>query len=333
MKSLIAYGNDLVEIIESADLQIAADEVLVTPIIAGVCGTDLEIISSKIDPDFVRYPIVIGHEWCGRVLALGSEVTSVKVGDRVVGEGIIPCGECVECLGGNTNRCLIYDEIGFTKSGAASEQLVIEARLLHLIQDSVSNESAALVEPTAVVTQGILKVAPRKGSKVLIIGDGTIALIAARVVHNWEPAAVHMLGLKEGQSDLAGQAGADLFMTNTPTEKYDLIIEASGSSSRISESIRLLVRGGKLLLLGFTGAEVATQIFIDDVVNGDLSIISSFGYSQSAWKATVELLNSGKLDLTFLITHRFALADFAQAIAALRTAPAPRGKIAFLIGE
>ena len=132
---------------------------------------------------------------------------------------------------------------------------------------------------------------------------------------------------------MASQAGVDSFITATPNAKYDLIIEASGSSSRISESIRLLVRGGTLLLLGFTGSDVTTGISIDDVVNGDLNLLASFGYSRSAWKQTVSLLNSGGLDLTFLVTHRFALEDFAEAIAALESAPAPRGKIALQIGS
>jgi len=142
-----------------------------------------------------------------------------------------------------------------------------------------------------------------------------------------------MVGLKAGQGELATKAGVDRFLTSQPDQKYDLIIEAAGSSERISESIPMLVRGGKLLLLGFTGSDVTTPISIDDVVNGDLSILASFGYSRAAWKATVDLLNSGELDLTFLVTHRFALADFADAIEALQSAPAPRGKIALAIGQ
>lgn len=333
MKSLIAYGDNRVEIIESSDLAILPDEVLVAPIVTGVCGTDLEIIDGKIDPAFVNYPIVLGHEWCGRVIKVGSNVDAIEVGIRVVVEGIIPCGICFECVDGNTNRCTTYDEVGFTRPGAAAEQIVVKAHLVHPIADSVSNESAALVEPAAVVTQGLMKAGPKKGSKVLVIGDGTIALIAAKLVHTWQPSEVHMLGLKQGQEVLAKQAGVDLFMINPSSEKYDLIIDASGASARISEAIYQLVRGGRLLLLGFTGPDVSTPISIDDVINADLSIFSSFGYSRTAWKETVQLLNSGKLDLTFLVTHRFALERFQDAIDALRHAPSPRGKIMFEIGK
>lgn len=333
MKSLVASGGGKLEIVETIDPIIGSSEVLVAPIFTGLCGTDLEIIHSKIDPAYVHYPIVIGHEWCGRVVQVGSEVISVKVGDRVVVEGIIPCERCFECLNGNSNRCTTYEEIGFTRPGAAAELIKVPGKLIHRLEESVTNESAVLVEPMAVVTQGVLKISPKVGSKVLVIGDGTIALIATKLIRSWKPSTVHMLGLKVDQEELASKAGVDRFFTATPQEKYDLIIEASGSSTRISESIGLLLRGGTLLLLGFTGSDVNTPIAIDDVVNGDLSIIASFGYSRLAWKQSVALLNSGELDLTFLVTHHFSLADFARAVSALENAPAPRGKIVFEIGN
>ena len=333
MKSLTVYGEGRVELVDTEVPAIESGEVLVAPILTGICGTDLEIIHSKIDPAYVIYPAVIGHEWCGRVVKVGSTVSDLKVGDRVVVEGIIPCGHCFECLSGNSNRCTTYDEIGFTLPGAAAELIKVPEHLVHVLADAVSNESGVLVEPTAVVTQGILKAAPKVGAKVLVIGDGTIAMIAGRLIRNWNPSVVHMLGLKEGQAALSSKAGVEVFYTATPEEKYDFIIEASGSSARISESIRMLVRGGKLLLLGFTGSDVSTAISIDDVVNGDLTLYASFGYSRSAWKETVTLLNSGELDLTFLVTHRFPLEDFASAITALESAPAPRGKIALKIGD
>ena len=328
MKSLTSYQDHSVALVESDTPLLGVGEVLVAPILTGICGTDLEIVHGKIDPAYVKYPIVLGHEWCGRIVDVGDAITELAVGGRVVCEGIIPCGTCFECTSGNSNRCTTYDEIGFTRPGAAAELIKAPARLLHKIADNVSDESAALVEPTAVVTQGILKAAPKDGSNVLVIGDGTIAMIAARLIRNWNPSSVKMLGLKAGQVELANKAGVDEFLTATPDEKYDLIIEASGSSVRISEAVGMLVRGGKLLLLGFTGSNVTTGISIDDVVNGDLSILASFGYTREAWKATVALLNSGALDLSFLVTHRFALSNFAEAIAALESAPAPRGKIA-----
>ena len=331
MRSLITSGNHSAELIETPDPVAGAGELLVAPIAAGICGTDLEIISGDGDPAFVKYPASLGHEWAGRVIGHGPGVTSPAIGSRIVVTGIIPCQECFECKNGDTNRCLIYDEIGFTRPGAAADLITVPAWLAHVINDNVSDESAVLAEPTAVVAQAFMKANPKPGSKILIIGDGTIALIAATMAKTYSPKLIHMLGLKDGQNEIAKSAGVDQFLTKPTDDKYDLIIEAAGAPSRISAAIGQLVRGGTLLLLGYPGHQKTADIVVDDVINGDLNIIGSFGSSLAAWEKSVEMLNSGKLDLGYLVTHKFNLSNFAEAIEALRSAPAPRGKIALII--
>ena len=331
MRSLITSGNQSAELIETPDPIAGAGELLVAPIAAGICGTDLEIISGDGDPAFVKYPASLGHEWAGRVIGHGPGVTSPAIGSRIVVTGIIPCQECFECKNGDTNRCLIYDEIGFTRPGAAADLITVPAWLAHVVNDNVSDESAVLAEPTAVVTQAFMKANPKPGSKILIIGDGTIALIAATMAKTYSPKLIHMLGLKDGQNEIAKSAGVDQFLTKPTDDKYDLIIEAAGAPSRISAAIGQLVRGGTLLLLGYPGHQKTAEIVVDDVINGDLNIIGSFGSSLAAWEKSVEMFNSGKLDLGYLVTHKFNLTQFAEAVEALKSAPAPRGKIAFII--
>jgi len=331
MKSLITSGNGTAELIDTSDPVAGAGELLVVPIAAGVCGTDLEIISGDGDPAFVKYPASLGHEWVGRVIGYGSGVTSPAIGSRIVVTGIIPCQECFECKNGDTNRCLIYDEIGFTRPGAAAELITVPAWLAHVVKNNVSDECAVLAEPTAVVTQAFMKANPKTNSKILIIGDGTIALIAATMAKTYQPKLIHMLGLKDGQNAIAKSAGVDQFLTQSTDEKYDLIIEAAGAPTRISAAIGQLVRGGTLLLLGYPGHQKTAAIFVDDVINGDLNIIGSFGSSLMAWEKTVAMFNSGELNLGYLVTHKFGLSDFAEAIEALKFAPAPRGKIALII--
>ena len=331
MKSLITTGNGTVELIDLPDPVAGPGEILVVPIAAGICGTDLEIISGHIDPAFMKYPASLGHEWVGRVIGHGPGVTSPAIGSRIVVTGIIPCQECFECKNGDTNRCLIFDEIGFTRPGASAELITVPAWLAHVLNENVSDESAVLAEPTAVVTQAFMKAKTKSDSKILIIGDGTIALIAATMAKTYNPRFIHMLGLKEGQGEIAKSAGVDQFLTTPTEDKYDLIIEAAGSPARISAAIGQLVRGVTLLLLGYPGQQKTAAIIVDDVINGDLSIVGSFGSSLDAWKKTVAMLNSGELNLGYLVTHKFPLSDFAKAIEALKSAPAPRGKIALII--
>ncbi len=331
MKTLITSGNGSAELVEVADPIAGNGELLVAPIAAGICGTDLEIISGDGDPAFVKYPASLGHEWTGRVIGHGPGVTSPAIGSRIVVTGIIPCQTCFECKNGDTNRCLIYDEIGFTRPGAAADLITVPAWLAHVVSENVSDESAVLAEPTAVVTQAFMKANPKSDSKILIIGDGTIALIAATMAKIYKPKFIHMLGLKDGQNEIAKSAGVDEFLTSPTDEKYDLIIEAAGAPARISAAIGQLVRGGTLLLLGYPGHQKTAAIVVDDVINGDLNIIGSFGSSLAAWQKSVEMFNSGELDLGYLVTHKFKLSEFADAIEALKSAPAPRGKIALII--
>ncbi len=331
MKSLITTGDGTAKLVDVADPVAGSGELLVAPIAAGICGTDLEIISGDGDPAFVKYPASLGHEWAGKVIGYGAGVSEPAIGSRVVVTGIIPCQECFECKNGDTNRCLIYDEIGFTRPGAAADLITVPARLAHVVGDSVSDESAVLAEPTAVVTQAFMKADPKAGSKILIIGDGSIALISATMAKTYKPKLIHMLGLKAGQNEIAKAAGVDLFLTEATAEKYDLIIEAAGAPTRISAAIGQLVRGGTLLLLGYPGHQKTAAIVVDDVINGDLNIIGSFGSSLAAWEKTVAMFNSGELDLGYLVTHKFKLSDFNEAIEALKSAPAPRGKIALII--
>ena len=333
MRALVTNGNKIVELLDVVEPKAAPNEILVAPILAGICGTDIEIINGDGDPAFVKYPSTLGHEWVGQVVSHGSEVTGPPVGSRVVVTGIIPCTKCFECLNGDTNRCLTYDEIGFTRPGAAADRICVPAWLAHVINENVSNETAVLAEPTAVVTQAFMKANPNPSSRILIIGDGTIALIAATMAKTYQPELIHMLGLKSGQTEIAKSAGVDLFMTEPSEQKYDLIIEAAGSIERIAGAIKQLVRGGTLVLLGYPGFGKSAPILIDDVINGDLNILGSFGSSLNAWKKTVELMNSGKLNLSYLVTHKFQLEDHAKAIEALKSAPAPRGKVALEINS
>ena len=104
-------------------------EVLIRPAAVGLCGTDLDILAGRIDPAYVRYPLVLGHEWSGTVLAGGDG--SLAPGTRVVAEGIVPCGHCTACRAGQTNLCETYDEMGFTRDGAAAGYAVVGQTLVH----------------------------------------------------------------------------------------------------------------------------------------------------------------------------------------------------------
>lgn len=186
MRALVVRSPHDVALDSVAEPTVGDDEVLVAPTLVGVCGTDLELIDGSIDPAYVHYPLILGHEWVGELLG---DVPDVAVrGDRIAAEGLLTCGICEECRIGATNRCLIYDEIGFTHPGAIAERISVPTRLIHRIDDSVNIDDAVLIEPMAVVWRALTRFDLRDNLNVVVVGDGTIALLAAHLVQRFNPA-------------------------------------------------------------------------------------------------------------------------------------------------
>lgn len=329
MKSLMAFGDGRVDLIEISKPVKAAEEILIRPLSVGICGTDLEIISSDIDPAFISYPVVLGHEWSGEVLEGSILRPDIRAGDLVVVQGIIPCEKCRECLNGDTNRCEIYDEFGFTRNGACSPFVVAPAPLVYKIEGSIKSEVAALAEPIAVVLTGLLKTNLAKNASILVIGDGTIGLLAVALAKIFEPSQLHLTGLRLEQSQLALKLGAERFL-NAKEEnpnKYDLVVEASGSISGVETGMNSLNRGATLLVLGFSGGGKSIPLNIDHLVNGDNSIIGSFGSTTCAWERAVSTINSDYALLEPIITHTFSIEEWQDAIDTLKSAKGSRGKV------
>jgi L-iditol 2-dehydrogenase len=321
-----------VRLVQRSPVVPAQGQLLIEPDLVGLCGTDLEIIDGRIDLAYIRYPVALGHEWTGIVAG-----DSPLAGQRVVVEGIIGCGHCARCAQGQANLCqTCYDEIGFTRDGAAVGQIAVPASLVHQLDPGVTADDAVLTEPAAVVYRALTRSGVRPGSRVLVIGDGTIALLAVILLALWSPAEIAVLGRRPGQAELAAAAGATSFRTDTSASSsgdgaassgFDLVVEAAGATDAAAVALVAARRGGTVLLLGLPPHGETVALAPDDVVNNDLTILGSFGYTSAAWRDVVTLLNTGQLRPGILITHRYQLADWEQAIASLRGAQAPRGKV------
>jgi L-iditol 2-dehydrogenase len=329
-RALVVTTPGTVGLVQRGPMTAGPGELLIEPDLVGLCGTDLEIIDGAIDPSYLRYPVALGHEWTGTVSG-----DTPLAGRRVVVEGIIGCGHCARCAAGETNLCQTYDEIGFTRDGAAAGQIVVPATLVHPMADSVAAQDAVLTEPASVVYRGLARAGVAPGCRTLVIGDGTIALLAVMLLRLWSPAEIAVLGRRAEQAELAVAAGATSFSTSGtamsgPAGGYDLVVEAAGATSAAESALARVRRGGTVLLLGLPPHGQTVALAPDDTVNNDLTILGSFGYTSAAWRAVVTLLNAGQIRPGILITHRYPLADWEQAIAVLRgqrETEGPRGKV------
>jgi 2-desacetyl-2-hydroxyethyl bacteriochlorophyllide A dehydrogenase len=326
VKALVVNEPGSSSVLEWPEPVASGEDVLVRPLLAGMCGTDLELIDGTIDPAYVRYPLVLGHEWVGELM---SESELGPVGTRVVVEGIIPCTRCDACRRGATNLCEVYDEIGFTRDGAIAERIRVPATSAHRLSDDVDLADAVLVEPMAVVWRSLTRIPLRPGLRVAVVGDGTIALLAAHLVQLFSPLTTAVIGRRVEQRELALRAGAEEFFTETPDASFDLVIEAAGNASAVESALEHCARGGMVILLGLPPHGTTVQIAPDNLVNHDIVIQASFSYTRAAFADVVARLNAGELHPSFLITHRFPLESAAEAIAALRGGGdhEPRGKV------
>ncbi|NSC20787.1 dehydrogenase, partial [Streptomyces albus subsp. chlorinus] len=179
-------------------------EVLVRVHAAGICGSDRELYQGNRPAPYARYPVTPGHEWSGTVLETGEGAPGGLVGRKVVGEGFRNCQVCERCHTGEPTLCTAgYAETGFTEPGAMAPTLTLPARLLHPLPDDADLTAAALLEPAACVAAAALRARVRPGDRVAVVGDGTLGMLAARLLAAGSPAALLVVGARPERAALA----------------------------------------------------------------------------------------------------------------------------------
>ena len=327
MKAIVIESPGQVRLAEMAQPAPGPGEVLIRSRAVGICGSDVELYRGTRPEGFYRYPLVPGHEWSGEVAAIGEQVPGLSVGDRVTAEGILSCGTCPNCRMGLTNLCEAgYDEIGFTRPGGLAEYVVVPARQVHRLPRAASFQEAALLEPTAVVAQAFLRAAPRAGETVVVIGDGTIGLLAVQLLRLFSPAVLVLAGSHDERLAIGQRLGATHTINSkrddaeqcvhglTQGHGADLIFEGGSRAAGVELALRLARRGGTVILEGIAGAGAHLSLQSDIFVLKHLAVQGIFGASSAAWAYAVQLFSAGLLQLAPLITHRFALPDFQAAL-------------------
>jgi len=301
-------------------------DVRVRSVRAGVCRTDLDIAAGTLDPRWVRFPVVPGHEWSGVIESVGEGVIGLEPGTRVVCEGNIACLSCPRCRVGDTHLCASYDAVGFTRSGGYGEFVVVPARVVHLLPDHVSFDAAVLVEPGAVVLKALERARIEPGETVGVVGIGALGAIAIRLVRLHSPAAIVAYGVRDEELELAFALGADSVVNvaevdaEVETRKLvrgglDVVVETAGAVTAFELSTRLAREGGRIAALGIAGHGHELRLPADRIALRDLSVFGSVGYTAAAWARMVGLLRGRLVELDPIVTHRYPLERFEDAFA------------------
>ncbi|HEV7420151.1 MAG TPA: NAD(P)-dependent alcohol dehydrogenase [Mycobacterium sp.] len=280
----------------------------------GVCGSDTAYFKiGRIGDYVVDGPIVLGHEVSGEVAKVGSEVTNVSVGDRVAIEPGTPCRDCKECKAGRYHLC---PDLVFLATppydGALMELMAIDARNLYPIPQEMSYEEGALLEPLSVGIWGCKRANLTAGDDVLVTGAGPVGLLAAAAARAFGAGSVTVSDFSEFRLGLARKMG---FATETPDgatdRSFDVLLECSGAPGALAAGMARLAPAGRAAMIGMPKQDVPLPLAELNVNEVSLSLVNRYNHT---WPLAIELVSSGRIDVSELITHHFPLAQSADAL-------------------
>jgi threonine 3-dehydrogenase len=303
--------------------EIGISDVLVRVKKASICGTDIHILdwdawASRTIP----VPMVIGHEFMGEIVAVGSNVSDFFPGQMVSGEGHVVCGRCRNCLAGRRHLCAHTSGVGVNRPGAFAEYIALPMTNVWVHKHAVQPEIACVFDPFGNAVHTALAF-PVLGEDVLVTGAGPIGIMAAAVARHAGARHVVITDLNPYRLDLARKAGVTLAVDPRErnlrdvqkelgmTEGFDVGLEMSGNASAFRDMIANMSHGGRIAMLGIPPNEIAIDWNI--VIFNMLTIHGIYGREMyETWYKMTVMLESG-LDISPVITHRFDHRDFRDA--------------------
>ncbi len=308
-----------------------SNEVLIKSRAVGVCGTDIHIYSGQYPS--ISPPRVLGHEACGIIEQVGSDVIDIDIGDRVVIDPILWCGDCSFCKRGQYNLCALNGSkkiIGFSQDGGYAEYFVAPATNLHKISSQLSFEEAALVDTLACPINAISKIDLDENGTVVVIGTGSAGLMFIQLAKLKGAHTVIAVEPNEYRRNLANTLGANIALNPNSPDFYDeikkllpesniLIIEAGGTAESINLSLEIGSKQSIILQFGYVSNESIKISDLGKILLLELKIIGSVGYQHGNYEQAITLIESGKIHVKPLITHMFDLEKIEEAFQIVKT--------------
>lgn len=301
---------------------VGPNDVLIKIKKTAICGTDVHIYKwDEWAQNTIPHGMVVGHEYVGEVVGMGSEVRGFVVGDRVSGEGHLVCGFCRNCRAGRVHLCRNTIGVGVNRQGSFAEYLVIPAFNVFKIPDNIPDSIAAIFDPFGNAVHTALSF-DLVGEDVLISGAGPIGIMAAAVARHVGARHVVItdvnpfrlkLALKMGATravDVSKENLSDVMKELGMTEGFDVGLEMSGVPSAFRLMLDTMNHGGKIAMLGIPPSDMAVDW--NKVIFKGLVIKGIYGREMfETWYKMASLIQSG-LDLSPIITHEMPMADFQQ---------------------
>lgn len=309
-------------VFQEADIpDIEKDEVLVQIKRIGVCGSDIHVYKGEHPTTF--YPIIQGHEVSGEIAEIGPSVTNVKPGDKVTIEPQVSCGNCYPCIHGMPNICKNLKVLGFQTMGTASDYFAFPADRIVKLPEFLSYDEGALIEPLAVGVGAMQKISNIDKKSVLVIGAGPVGNLTAQVFNAMSANPVASADINKFRLSKVRECGI-LYCLNTKDSDYkeslhnifgeggpDIVVECVGSQTTIEDSINIAKQGGEVLVVGVFPDRVSVDVNLAQ--EKQLCIIGTARYLIEDFSTAIDLLRTGKIKLTPLITQKMEFPEYGTA--------------------
>jgi len=305
------------------------NDVKIRVLLTGICGTDLHIYDwDEWARSTIALPTIVGHEFVGEIVELGSNVADLHVGDIVSGEGHVVCGRCRNCLAGRRHLCAHTQGLGVNRAGAFAEFVVLPTMNVWKHSSAIPLETAAIFDPFGNAVHTALSF-PVLGEDVLVTGAGPIGIMAALVSRFAGARHVVITDVNPYRLSLAQRAGVKLAVDSSKErlkevqkrlgmkEGFDVGMEMSGAPAAFREMLENMSHGGRIAMLGIPTTEIA--IDWHEVIFNMLTIKGIYGREMfETWYKMTVMLESG-LDISPVITHRFPWQEFEKGFEILRS--------------
>jgi threonine 3-dehydrogenase len=309
--------------------EVGVHDVMIRVVKSAICGTDVHIYNwDEWSQRTVPVPMVIGHEYVGRVERVGAEVEAFRPGERVSGEGHVTCGFCRNCRAGRRHLCRHTVGVGVNRPGSFAEYVVIPADNVYRIPDDIPDDVAAVFDPFGNATHTALSF-DLVGEDVLITGAGPIGVMAAGIARHVGARHVVVTDVNDYRLGLAAKLGASRVVNVAKEdlravmkdlgmkEGFDVGLEMSGNGRAFRQLLDVMNHGGKIAMLGIMPGPEAVDW--SQVVFKGLTIKGIYGREMyETWYKMVAMLQSG-LDISAVVTHRFPIDEFQAGFDAMRS--------------
>ena len=330
MRAFVVTGPRRSEVAEVEEPRPSPGQVVVDIDRVGVCGTDVEFFTGEmayLHQGHARYPMRLGHEWCGTVRAAGDGAGQGWLGRRVTGDTMLGCGRCERCRGGRAHVCESRYEVGIRGGfpGALAERMAVPVTALRPLPDAVDEVAGALVEPGGSAVRCLWGAGLAPGQRVLVLGPGTIGLLVALFALA-DGAEVHVVGVSEPSLRFArtlGVHGAWL-AADLPRLGFDAVVDASTSPDVPALALDLVEPGGRVVYIGVAGGP--SVIDTRALVFKDVIAVGLLGAS-AGLEPAIERYAAGSVDPRPLVAATVGLADVGEVLAGWRppgSGPGPK---------